>query len=88
MANEGSVPIPTNSPSSRTSFEWSAASSAPVVHRCPSGGTYWRGSVQIGHDGGGESASGNWVPQVTQMNLSMSRTLRAARDAIAEAWRS
>jgi hypothetical protein len=53
--------------SSRISDRWLAASSAGVVHDWPVSGTYWRGSSQIGHAGGGSSVSANWVPQVTQM---------------------
>jgi hypothetical protein len=35
-----------------------------VVHRWPSGGTYWRGSSQIGQRSAGAP---NWTPQVAQM---------------------
>jgi hypothetical protein len=38
-----------------------------VVHCCPPGRTYWRGSLQIGQDAGGSSESGYCVPQATQM---------------------
>src|SRR5687767_4026103 len=68
MANAGVVPMPVSPPSSRIVFSWSTASSATVVQRWPSRGTYWRGSVQTGQDGGGASASANWMPQVTHMN--------------------
>src|SRR4051794_6389123 len=79
IANDGSVPIPTSSPSSRIAFVWSAASSSSVVQRWPSRPTYWRWSVQIGHDGGGRSDSANWVPHVTQMNRSMGEPYGARR---------
>src|SRR3954454_4991700 len=71
IANDGSVPMPTSSCSSRIAFVWSAASYSSVVQRWPSRPTYWRWSVQIGHDGGGRSDSANWVPHVTQMNRTM-----------------
>jgi hypothetical protein len=38
-----------------------------VVQRWPSGGTYWRGSSQIGQHSGGCAEGWNWVPQATQM---------------------
>ena len=65
IAKCGSVPIPMSAPSSRIAFSWSVRSAASVVHCCPAGGTYWRGSSQIGQLGGGLSASGNCVPQAT-----------------------
>jgi hypothetical protein len=37
-----------------------------VVQDWPDAGTYCRSSVQIGHDDGGTSEGGNWVPQVEQ----------------------
>src|SRR4051812_21475091 len=76
IANDGSVPIPTSSCSSRIAFVWSAASSSSVVQRWPSRPTYCRWSVQIGHDGGWSSRSANWAPHVTQTKRSMRRTLR------------
>ena len=51
----------------RIAFAWSPASSARVVQRWPSGGTYWRGSVQIGQLAGGAGASAYCVPQAMQM---------------------
>ena len=67
IAKCGSVPIPVRPPSSRIVFARSAARSACVVHAWPEAGTYWRGSSQIGHRGGGPSVAANCVPQVTQM---------------------
>src|SRR5215210_4242724 len=78
IANAGSVPMPAIVPSSRSSFAWPAASSASVVHRWPAGGTYWRGSMQIGHSPGGPSESANWVPQATQMYRAMPGCLQPA----------
>ena len=69
IANDGSVPIPVKPASSRTSLRWSRRSSSRVVHRCPSAGTYCRGSSQIGHSEGGSAVSGNCVPQVSQTKL-------------------
>ena len=63
----GVVPIPTRSPSARTSFVRPARSCAMVVHCWPPGRTYWRGSVQMGQDLGGASESGYCVPHATQM---------------------
>src|SRR3954447_4621777 len=69
IPNDGSVPIPVKPASSRTSLRWSRRSSSRVVHCWPSGGTYWRGSSQIGHSGGGSALSGNCVPQAAQTKL-------------------
>ena len=52
--------------SSRSSLACVRASSSSVVQRCPSSGTYWRSSVQIGQCAGGADASGNWAAQVAQ----------------------
>src|SRR5690348_3269797 len=42
-----------------------------VVQDWPDAGTYWRSSVQTGHDAGGVSDGEYWVPQVTQMKAGM-----------------
>src|SRR3954451_14422286 len=73
IANFGVVPMPTSLPSRSIVFSWSRCSAARVVHCWPSGGTYWRGSTQIGHSGGGSSRSANWVPHATQPKRSMPR---------------
>src|SRR4051794_1519438 len=64
MANLGSVPIPTNPPSSRIAFLCPPRSSCRVVHCWPSRPTYCRASSQTGQSSRGPSY---WTPHVTQI---------------------
>jgi hypothetical protein len=74
IANRGSVPIPISSPSRRTVLTWVAARSPIVVQRCPSTGTHWRASSQIGQASGGRSEAPNWIPHVWQMGSVLTAT--------------
>src|SRR4051794_28535241 len=76
MATAGSTPIPIRSvSSSRTTFAWSAASSAMVVHCWPPHPTYWRSSSQMAQCAGGSDVSACWTPQVTQIQAGMPDTV-------------
>jgi len=73
IAKDGEQPIPRIPPSSRMSARCSERNASHVVQPCPSSGTYWRGSSQIGQAAGGCSDGGYCVPQATHTKVAIAR---------------